>query len=140
MTATRPDRSNSFLRLVKLCQLFTPVRPDQAMEIAVDALTVAEEGSALIVTEGSEGPQITESPYAWDGTDFLVQGVSWSARSDNIRRSSHVALVLRDPFEAVTLVVYGEAALREGTDAEQVLIVVRPNRVHRLSSTGRAAP
>lgn len=103
------------------------------MDFTVDDIDLAREGLALFVTQATEGPQITQSSYSWDGSEFQIEGVSWSARSENIRRSPHVGLVIRDSPVAGPLVVYGEATLEEGRDGDGVLIRVRPTCAHRLS-------
>lgn len=107
--------------------------PDNAVDFTVDDLAVKREGVALFVTGTMDGPQITRCSYVWDGSEFQIDGVAWSARSENIRRSPHVGLVIRDSLESGPLVVYGEAALDVGRDSETVLIRVRPNRIHRLA-------
>ena len=102
------------------------------------AAQMADSGVALVVTSGVDGPHVTESSFEWDGTEFRIEGVSWSARSENLRRSPRVALVIRRSADAPLLVVYGDATLHEVTgDSERVMISVRPTRTHTLSPAGR---
>jgi hypothetical protein len=94
---------------------------------------------AVVITVGVDGPQVTQSPFEWDGTVFRLEGVAWSARSENIRRLPGVALLIRDPADSAGLVVYGEATLQE-EEAERVIITVRPVRTRLLPEIGRARP
>jgi hypothetical protein len=85
----------------------------------------------VFITAGPDGPQVTESAFEWDESLLRIEGVAWSARSENIRRSPEVALVIRDSIDSTGLVVYGHATL-EDLDSERVIITVRPSRTQLL--------
>jgi hypothetical protein len=121
------------------------LKVEAAVELPVEAIELLGRTSvAVVVTSGPDGPQVTQSPFDWDGSLFRIEGVAWSARSDNIRRLPGVALLIRDPLSSAGLVVYGEAMLQEGEagagESERVVITVRPARTLWLPEIGRSAP
>jgi hypothetical protein len=108
---------------------------------------------------------VTQSLVHWDGADLHVSGVSWAQRTENLRRRSGVALLIRDDADGRLLAVQGEAHLIEGAevreqtlvllrrelseemaaarwaelaaDGDRILIVIRPSRFDWLPDIGR---
>ena len=90
---------------------FPPLTPAQV------ALLESRNPVVLATIQSGRAPQLTASPFHWDGRVFRISALDWTARTQNIQIDPRVSLLIADPFGGLSLSVTGSAAVAAGPSA-----------------------
>ncbi len=76
---------------------------------------LAERPTATLGTVRRDGsPQASVVWYLWDGEQFVISTVHWTAKWHNLRRDPRCSMCVEDPSTGQMVVAYGDAELDDG--------------------------
>jgi hypothetical protein len=102
-----------------------------ALTPAQEALLASAVPAALATIQLGSAPQLTASPFHWDGRVFRISALDWTARTQNIQIDPRVSLLIADPTGDLSLSVTGSAAIVAGPSArDETLPILRKEAVN----------
>jgi hypothetical protein len=111
-----------------------PLTPPQA------ALLASAIPAAIATVQPGNAPQLTASPFHWDGSVFRISALDWTARTQNIEIDARVSLLIADPRGGLAVSVSGRAVVIGGPSArDETLPILRKYAVEEAEVTARWA-